>query len=124
MRRVENQNLRRASCQRSLQFLVGQSLIQRHADAQTAQNSEIAFQPLFPVFSYDSDAFSLHAAQHHACAEQTDSFIKICEGNMLVADILSGFFLNDERVLLPKGLGAVAQQRAQVFVAYRRKNFF
>ena len=50
--------------------------------------------------------------------------IKIREGNMLVADILSGFFLNDERVLLPKGLGAVAQQRAQVFVAHRRKNFF
>ena len=33
-------------------------------------------------------------------------------------------FLNDERRLLPKGLGAVVQQLAQVFVAHRRKNFF
>ena len=121
---IENQNLRLASDQRSLQLLVGQPLIQRYADSQTTQNRKIAFQPLLLIFAYDGDTLSLHTAQHHGCTEQRDAVIKFRERNMRVADIFPCFLLEDERVILPKAFGAIAQQRAQIFVAYRRKNAF
>ena len=84
MGRIENQHVRIASCQRGLQLLIRQPLVQRNADAQTAQNGEIAFHPFLPVLSDDGNAFSLHAAEQQGSAQLVHSFIKCSEGNVFV----------------------------------------
>ena len=71
MGRIKDEHVGMTPYQRGLQFFVGKPFVQRNANAQTAQDSEVAFHPFFPVFSDDCDAFPFHTAAQQ-CSTQLD----------------------------------------------------